>query len=127
MSCSTSTPSVMRPGSVSSSRFSYSTLTMMTVLDSVQAIARYSPSKPPPPSARPMPMKNSTPRRQPPINWPPAANRMTRPARTIFLRSISSPIMNSMKIRPSSEMIWIDSCDLTHPIPNGPMKNPAIR
>ena len=33
MSCSTSTPSVMRPGSVSSSRFSYSTLTMMTVLD----------------------------------------------------------------------------------------------
>ena len=33
MSCSTSTPSVMRPGSVSSSRFSYSTLTMMTVLE----------------------------------------------------------------------------------------------
>ena len=38
MSCSTSTPSVMRPGSVSSSRFSYSTLTMMTVEDSTQAM-----------------------------------------------------------------------------------------
>ena len=40
MSCSTSTPSVMRPGSVSSSRFSYSTLTMMTVEDSAQAMVR---------------------------------------------------------------------------------------
>ena len=49
-------------------------------------------------------MKNSTPSRQPPINWPPAANRITRPARMIFFRSISRPIMNSMKIRPSSEM-----------------------
>ena len=40
MSCSTSTPSVMRPGSVSSSRFSYSTLTMMTVEESAQAMQR---------------------------------------------------------------------------------------
>ena len=55
MSCSTSTPSVMRPGSVSSSRFSYSTLTMMTVLDSAQATQRYSASKWPPPIDRPMP------------------------------------------------------------------------
>jgi hypothetical protein len=30
----------MRPGSVSSSRFSYSTLTMITVLDSAQATQR---------------------------------------------------------------------------------------
>ncbi len=33
---------------------------------------------------------------------------MTLPARTIFFRSISSPIMNSMKIRPSSEMTAIE-------------------
>ena len=72
-------------------------------------------------------MKNSMPSTQAPTNWPPAANRITRPARTIFLRSISSPIMNSMKIRPSSEMTLINSCDLTQPMPNGPMKNPAIR
>ena len=72
-------------------------------------------------------MKNSIPSRQPPINCPPAANRMTLPARTIFLRSISSPIMNSMKIRPSSEMTLINSWDLTQPMPNGPIKNPAIR
>ena len=38
---------------------------------------------------------------------------MTLPARTIFFRSISSPIMNSMKIRPSSAMVRIDSWDLT--------------
>ena len=42
---------------------------------------------------------------------PPAATRITLPARTIFFRSISSPIMNSMKIRPSSEITEIDSCD----------------
>ena len=108
MSCSTSTPSVMRPGSVSSSRFSYSTLTMITVLDSAQAMQRYSASKWPPPIDRPIPMKNNIPSRQPPINCPPAANRMTLPARTIFFRSISSPIMNSMKIRPSSEMTLIE-------------------
>ena len=60
MSCSTSTPSVMRPGSVSSSRFSYSTLTMMTVEESAQAMVRYSASKPP----RPMPMKKTMPSRQ---------------------------------------------------------------
>ena len=52
---------------------------------------------------------------------------MTLPARMIFFRSISSPIMNSMKIRPSSEMTLIDSCDLTHPAPNGPIKKPATR
>ena len=74
-----------------------------------------------------MPTKNRMPSRQPPINWAPAANRITGPARMIFFRSISSPIMNSMKIRPSSEMTLINSWDLTHPIPNGPMKNPAIR
>ncbi|MGY3360897.1 hypothetical protein ACVWZK_007560 [Bradyrhizobium sp. GM0.4] len=74
-----------------------------------------------------MPTKNSTPSRQPPRSWPPAANRMTFPARTIFFRSISRPIMNSMKIRPSSEMTLIDSCDLTQPAPNGPMQKPAIR
>ena len=68
MSCSTSTPSVMRPGSVSSSRFSYSTLTMMTVLESAQATMRYSASKPPPPIDRPMPMKKSMPSRQPPTS-----------------------------------------------------------
>ena len=72
-------------------------------------------------------MKNTMPSRQAPTSWPPAANRITRPARTIFFRSISSPIMNSMKIRPSSEMTLIDSCDLTQPMPNGPMTNPAIR
>ena len=59
MSCSTSTPSVMRPGSVSSSRFSYNTLTMMTVEESAQAMVRYSASKPPPPSDSPMATKNS--------------------------------------------------------------------
>jgi hypothetical protein len=67
------------------------------------------------------------PSRQPPTSWPPAANRMTLPARTIFFRSISSPIMNSMKIRPSSEMMLIDSWDLTQRAPNGPMRKPAIR
>ena len=72
-------------------------------------------------------MKNARPIRQPPINWPPAANRITRPERMIFFRSISSPIMNSMKIRPSSEMIEIDSSDRTSPIPNGPMTKPPIR
>ncbi|MBA7642215.1 hypothetical protein ES703_49904 [subsurface metagenome] len=74
-----------------------------------------------------MAMKKSTPSTQPPSSWPPAAIRITGPARTIFLRSISSPIMNSMKIRPSSEMMLIDSWDLTHPMPNGPMKKPATR
>jgi hypothetical protein len=54
-------------------------------------------------------------------------NGLFRPARTIFFRSISSPIMNSIKIRPSSEMMPIDSCGLTYPMPNGPMKNPATR
>ena len=100
---------------------------MMTVLDSAQATQRYSASKPPWPMARPIAMKNNTPRMQPPRSWPPPAIRITGPARTIFFRSISRPIMKSMKIRPSSEMVWIDSCDLTHPIPNGPMKNPATR
>ena len=60
----------MRPGSVSSSRFSYSTLTMMTVLDSAQATQRYSASKPPPPIDSPMPTKNRTPSTQPPTNLP---------------------------------------------------------
>ena len=72
-------------------------------------------------------MKNRMPSRQAPASCPPAATRITRPARTIFFRSISSPIMNSMKIRPSSEMMLINSWDLTQPVPNGPMKNPAIR
>lgn len=35
--------------------------------------------------------------------------------------------MKSMKISPSSEMTLIDSCDLTQPVPNGPMQKPAIR
>ncbi len=39
-SCSTSTPSVIRPGRVSSSNLSYSTLTMITVLLSATAAAR---------------------------------------------------------------------------------------
>ena len=39
-SCNTSTPRVTRPASVSSSRFSYSTLTMITVLDSATAAPR---------------------------------------------------------------------------------------
>ena len=63
MSCSTSTPSVIRPGSVSSSRFSYSTLTMMTVLDSAQAMQRYSASKWPLPIDSPIPTKNNIPSR----------------------------------------------------------------
>jgi hypothetical protein len=33
------------------------------------------------------------------------------PPHTIFFKSIPSPILNSMKIRPSSEMTLIDSCD----------------
>ena len=100
---------------------------MMTVEDSAQATVRYSASKAPPPSDRPSPMKKTTPSRQPPISCPPAAIRITGPARMIFFRSISSPIMNSMKIRPSSEMTAINSWDLTHPMPNGPMKKPATR
>ena len=32
-----------------------------------------------------------------------------------------------LKVTPSPEMMLIDSCDLTHPMPNGPMRNPAIR
>jgi hypothetical protein len=100
---------------------------MMTVEESAQAMVRYSASKPPPPIDSPMAMKKAMPSTQAPTSWTPAANRITRPARTIFFRSISSPIMNSMKIRPSSEMTLIESCDLTHSMPNGPMTNPAIR
>ena len=70
---------------------------MMTVLDSAQATQRYSASKWPLPIDSPIPTKNNIPSRTPPISCPPAANRMTLPARTIFFRSISSPIMNSMK------------------------------
>ncbi len=53
--------------------------------------------------------------------------RITLPARMIFFRSISSPIMNSMKIRPSSAMVLIDCSDWTHLSPNGPIAKPATR
>ena len=47
---------------------------------------------------------------------------MTLPARTIFFRSISRPIMNSMKISPSSAMVWIDVLGLDPARPDGPQQ-----
>ena len=52
---------------------------------------------------------------------------ITRPALTIFLRSISSPIMNSSKLKPMPEMVSMESGLVTHLNPCGPMANPATR
>jgi hypothetical protein len=52
---------------------------------------------------------------------------MERPALATFFRSISSPIMNSRKIKPSSEIAEIDSADLIKPNPIGPSAKPPAR
>ena len=56
--------------------------------------------------------------------WMTEAPMMMLPARMIFFRSISSPIMKSMRIRPSSEITWIDSSDRTKCSPEGPSRKP---
>ena len=57
----------------------------------------------------------------------PAVKVMTRPALSIFFRSISSPIMNSSSDRPISEMVWMSSASVTHLKPCGPTAKPATR
>ena len=52
---------------------------------------------------------------------------MTLPALNIFLRSISSPIMNSNSDRPISEMVWMFWVLVIHWKPCGPMTKPATR
>jgi len=52
---------------------------------------------------------------------------MTFPDLTIFFRSISRPIMNRRKMRPSSAMTSIEACDLTSFRPEGPITKPPTR
>ena len=101
---------------------------MITVLLKAAATARYRASQPlPPPSGNPHRPNTATPSRHPPTIWTSAVTVMDLPAATIFFRSISSPIMKSRKIRPSSAMVSIASASWTQRRQAGPSRNPPTR
>ena len=101
---------------------------MMTVEESAQATQRYSASKRPPPSDSPMPQKNR-------IAEHAAADQLAARGEQDDLAGAHD--LFQVDFQPDHEQhedqaefgddVLIDSCELTQPMPNGPMTNPAIR
>ena len=124
----TRTPSVIRPGMVSSSNLSLRILTTTSVLDRLMQAARYRSAELPSWLRTPMTAKNASPSAMQIGTCSAPVSSTAMPPDAILRRSISSPMTKSKRMRPISATISMLSRSLTSLRPMfGPMITPVAR